>query len=99
MGADVVNAARAFMLSMGCIQARECNLNTCPVGIATQNKELVKGLNPEEKKVRVSNYHGAVIKELKELLAAMGKKSISEITSNDVFYRNENGNLDNVQQI
>ena len=88
MGADVINAARAFMLSMGCIQARECNLNTCPVGIATQNKELVKGLNPEEKKFRVSNYHGAVIKELKELLSAMGKKSISEINVDDIVIRN-----------
>ena len=44
MGADLCNSARAMMMAMGCIQARECNQNTCPVGIATQNKSLVKGL-------------------------------------------------------
>lgn len=88
LGADIVNAARAFMFSMGCIQARECNMNTCPVGIATQNKELIKGLNPEDKKVRVYNYHKAVIHEIKELLAAMGKKSITEVSSNDIYLRN-----------
>jgi len=75
-GADMVNAARAFMLSLGCIQARECNKNTCPVGIATQNKTLIKGLQPEEKKVRVYNYHHAVIHEIRELLGAMGLKTI-----------------------
>jgi len=75
-GADIVNAARAFMLSLGCIQARECNKNTCPVGIATQNKTLIKGLQPEEKKVRVYNYHHAVIHEIRELLGAMGLSNI-----------------------
>jgi glutamate synthase domain-containing protein 2 len=64
------------MLSLGCIQARECNKNTCPVGIATQNKTLIKGLQPEEKKVRVYNYHHAVIHEIRELLGAMGLSNI-----------------------
>jgi glutamate synthase domain-containing protein 2 len=75
-GADIVNAARAFMLSLGCIQARECNKNTCPVGIATQDRRLIRGLNPEEKKVRVYNYHKAVIHEIRELLGAMGLSNI-----------------------
>src|SRR4029077_15061499 len=71
LGADTVNVARAFMLSLGCIQARECNKNTCPVGIATQDKNLISGLNPTEKKVRVYNYHKATVHEVKELLPAM----------------------------
>ena len=43
LGADGCNSARAMMLSIGCIQALQCNNNTCPVGVATQNKSLVKG--------------------------------------------------------
>lgn len=92
-GADIVNAARAFMLSLGCIQARECNKNTCPVGIATQNKVLVKGLNPEDKKVRVYNYHKAVMHEMKELLAAAGVKEPSKLTAEYFAVRNEDGKL------
>jgi glutamate synthase domain-containing protein 2 len=92
-GADMVNAARAFMLSLGCIQARECNRNTCPVGIATQNKTLIKGLNPEDKKVRVFNYHKAVMHEICELLAAAGLKKPSDITTEYFSVRNSKGEL------
>tara|TARA_R110002111_G_scaffold1526_1_gene10559 strand:- start:1043 stop:2401 length:1359 start_codon:yes stop_codon:yes gene_type:complete len=49
LGADTVNMARSFMLSLGCIQARECNLDTCPVGVATQDSDLVKALVVERK--------------------------------------------------
>ena len=87
LGADGVNAARAFMLSLGCIQARECNKNTCPVGIATQNKVLVGGLNPAEKKVRVYNYHKALIHEIMEVIGAMGLTSVEELTSDKIFVR------------
>ena len=92
-GADMVNAARAFMFSLGCIQARECNKNTCPVGIATQNKTLIKGLNPEDKKVRVFNYHKAVMHEICELLAAAGVKKPSDITTEYFSVRNSKGEL------
>ena len=93
LGADTVNAARAFMLSLGCIQARECNKNTCPVGIATQDKDLIKGLDPNEKKVRVYNFHKAVIHELKEVIGAMGLTSVKQLTSNHINHRNEEGNI------
>lgn len=93
LGADMVNGARAFMMSMGCIQARECNKNTCPVGIATQNRVLINGLDPNEKKVRVYNYHKAVIHEVKEVLAAMGHTSIRELDKHSVVTRNDKGRL------
>jgi hypothetical protein len=48
-GADICNAARAMMFSLGCIQALKCNTNHCPTGVATQDKELMKGLDPTEK--------------------------------------------------
>jgi glutamate synthase domain-containing protein 2 len=89
LGADIVNAARAFMLSLGCIQARECNKNTCPVGIATQNKTLIAGLDPFEKKTRVYNYHKAVIHEVRELLGAMGLTSTIELTNKHITIRDE----------
>jgi glutamate synthase domain-containing protein 2 len=95
LGADIVNAARAFMLSLGCIQARQCNMNTCPVGIATQNKHLISALNPEEKKVRVFNYHKAVIHEIREVLGAMGLTSTKELKPTSIIVRNNKGTLTN----
>ena len=56
MGADFVTTARGFMFSLGCIQALQCNRNTCPTGITTHNPKLQKGLDPEDKAVRVANY-------------------------------------------
>ena len=55
-GADFITSARGFMFSLGCIQALKCNKNTCPTGITTHNKGLQKGLNVEEKSVRVKNF-------------------------------------------
>ena len=49
LGADICNAARAFMMSLGCIQALKCNTNKCPTGIATLEKDLMFGLDPEVK--------------------------------------------------
>ncbi len=56
MGADFAVSARGFMFSLGCIQALQCNQNTCPTGITTHNLKLQKGLNPEVKADRVANY-------------------------------------------
>lgn len=92
-GADMVNAARAFMLSLGCISARECNKNTCPVGIATQNRNLINGLDPSSKKYRVYSYHKAVIHEVRELLAAMGLTNIQEVDHKHVMVRNSKNEL------
>jgi len=56
MGANFVSSARGFMFALGCIQALQCNRNTCPTGITTHNLRLQKGLNPENKAGRVANY-------------------------------------------
>lgn len=56
MGADFVVSARGFMFSLGCIQAMQCHKNTCPTGITTHNIRLQRGLNPEDKAVRVMSY-------------------------------------------
>ena len=56
MGADFVTSARGFMFALGCIQALQCDRNTCPTGITTHNKRLQKGLDATVKAERVKQY-------------------------------------------
>ncbi len=56
LGADFVVSARGFMFALGCIQALQCNKNTCPTGITTHNPKLQKGLVVTDKAQRVANY-------------------------------------------
>jgi len=79
LGADLCNSARAMMLSIGCIQARECNTNTCPVGVATQNKSLMKGLVVEDKAPRVAHFQHATVESFLELVAAAGLDSHEQL--------------------
>lgn len=74
LGADMCNSARGMMMALGCIQALECNKNTCPTGVATNNPRLVRGLVVEDKKTRVANYHNETVKSASELMAAAGIK-------------------------
>ena len=64
MGADFVNSARGFMLALGCIQSLQCNRNTCPTGITTQNPKLQRGLVVTDKSERVYHYAKNVMHEV-----------------------------------
>jgi glutamate synthase domain-containing protein 2 len=64
IGADFINTARGFMLALGCIQALQCNKNTCPTGITTHSKRLQRGLVPEDKAKRVKRYSETMRKEI-----------------------------------
>jgi glutamate synthase domain-containing protein 2 len=55
VGADFCVSARGFMFALGCIQALQCNKNTCPTGITTHNPRLQRGLDPTNKAERVAN--------------------------------------------
>lgn len=99
MGADVCNSARAMMMSIGCIQALECNLNTCPTGVATQDPSLVKGLMVSDKKVRVHQYHKATIKSFVELLAAAGLNQADQLNRRHVSRRVSMANVLQYDQI
>ena len=99
LGADAIGMARSFMLSLGCIQARECNLDTCPVGVATQDKDLVKALVVEYKNVRVKNYHNKTISAVKEMVAAMGKESITDVEPKHIFRRDKDGNINSLDKV
>ena len=79
IGADLCSAARAFMLSLGCIQALRCNMNDCPAGVATQDPRLVHGLDVTRKSERVYRFHKETVKTLNELLAASGLTHPSEL--------------------
>ncbi|PJA08876.1 MAG: FMN-binding glutamate synthase family protein [Flavobacteriales bacterium CG_4_10_14_0_2_um_filter_32_8] len=87
LGADMVNSARAMMMAVGCIQALQCNTNTCPVGVATQNKSLMKGLDVANKSIRVANFHQETVKSLTELLAATGLSESKDITREHINRR------------
>ena len=79
MGADICNSARGMMFALGCIQALQCHANTCPTGVATQDPELVAGLDVEHKSKRVANYHNGTLKNFIELLGAAGLREPSEL--------------------
>lgn len=71
-GADFITSARGFMFALGCIQAFQCNKNTCPTGITTHDKRLQKGLNAENKAERVKRYAQTVIYEVGVLAHSCG---------------------------
>ena len=79
LGADLINIARGFMISLGCIQALKCNTDECPTGVATQKRSLTKGLHVKNKIQRVKNFHYELIHSLEELLNATGVGCPSEL--------------------
>ncbi|MDP3330106.1 glutamate synthase large subunit [Parvibaculum sp.] len=77
LGADEFGFATAPLIAAGCIMMRKCHLNTCPVGVATQDPELRKRFvgTPEH----VINYFFFVAEEVRELMAAMGYRTFNEM--------------------
>ena len=71
VGADFAASARGFMFSLGCIQAMQCNKNTCPTGITTHDK-LQRGLVVSNKRKRVANYARSVRTEVAMIAHACG---------------------------
>lgn len=93
IGADLCSSARAMMLAVGCIQALQCNKNTCPAGVATQDPALMKGLDVEDKAMRTYNFHKNTMKSFGELISAAGLVHHSEI---DRTYINLRVDVNNV---
>lgn len=87
LGADVCNSARAMMMALGCIQALECNKNTCPTGVATQDPYFMKGLVVEDKTSRVANYHKNTVESFVELIGAGGIDHPDQINRTHVYRR------------
>jgi glutamate synthase domain-containing protein 2 len=85
MGAAACYTARGFMLALGCIQALQCNQNTCPVGIATHDAQLQRGLDIETKSDRLANYVDALCHEHAELLVAMGASTPADLDMDSIY--------------
>jgi len=79
MGADLCNSARGMMMAIGCIQALRCNSNTCPVGITTNDPELMSGLDVQSKSERVKNFQFETVKTATEIMGAMGVRHSREL--------------------
>jgi glutamate synthase domain-containing protein 2 len=73
LGCDMLNVAREAMLAIGCIQAQRCHSGHCPTGVATQNRWLMRGLDPTLKAARLANYIVTLRKELQSLAHACGR--------------------------
>ena len=72
LGADCVNSARGFMFALGCVQAMQCNKNTCPTGITTHDEDLQKGLDPTNKARRVAKYAYNLMHEVEVIAHSCG---------------------------
>ena len=81
LGCDLVNVGREALLAIGCIQAQRCHTNHCPTGITTQNRWLVRGLDPSLKSARLANYIVTLRKELLALSRACGVPHPALITA------------------
>ena len=71
-GADFIVSARGFMFALGCIQAMQCNRNTCPTGVTTHDPDLQRGLVPEDKAERVAHFAKNMEKEVNMIAHACG---------------------------
>lgn len=89
LGANACYSARGMMFSLGCIQALRCDSGQCPVGIATQDKKLYKGLDITSKSVRVANFHRNTLNALAEFIGACGVASLNEIKPSFFYKRTE----------
>ncbi len=90
-GADLVNTARGYMFSLGCIQALRCHQNTCPTGITTHDEHLQRGLVVEDKAERVANYTVNMNKEVEMIAHACGLKHAREFRREHVRIVQPNG--------
>jgi len=77
LGAEEFGFATAPLVASGCVMMRACHLNTCPVGIATQNPELRKKF--KGKPEHVVNYMYFVAQELREIMASLGFRTVDEM--------------------
>jgi len=87
LGADMINMARPFMISMGCIQARLCHTGKCPAAIATHKKSYL--LDVKDKSKRVARFHKETIHSLVEVLCAAGINRVDRIHPTHISVRKD----------
>lgn len=86
------------MQAVGCIAARMCNTNNCPVGVATQKPELRALLDVQVGAQKLARYFGASVELMRVLARACGHSSLSDFTSDDITtWKREMADLSGVQ--
>ncbi len=90
-GADVVNTARGFMFSIGCIQALRCHTNNCPTGVTTHKKSLQGGLDPKVKAPRVASYVEKMRKDVAMIAHSCGAAHARNLKRFHVRIQQEDG--------
>lgn len=99
LGADALYSARGMMFALGCIQALQCDSGNCPVGIATQESSLYKGLDVTDKSVRIATFHSNTMKALVDFIGSCGFRTVAEIKPSSFYRRtahNVNQNFDEI---
>lgn len=84
MGADAVAVSNSAMQAVGCIAARMCNSNNCPVGVATQKPELRALLNVQTGAEKLARYFGASVELMQVLARACGHDDLSKLCADDI---------------
>lgn len=87
LGANWCNAARGFMMSVGCIQAQSCHTNKCPVGVTTQDPKLYRALVIADKAERAYSFHRNTVAALAEFTAAAGLEHPNDFTPHHIWER------------
>ena len=84
LGADAIAVSNSAMQAVGCIAARMCNSNNCPVGIATQKPELRKRLDVQIGAEKLARYFGASVELMQVLARACGHSNLSDFRHSDI---------------
>lgn len=87
LGADMINMARPFMFTLGCIQALHCNNNHCPTGVTSNDPARYRAINIEEKSIRVANFHRHTCNAIQALAGSMGVSQLSELCADMIQIR------------
>lgn len=98
LGCDLIHVAREGMLAIGCIQAQQCHTGHCPTGVATQNRWLMRGLDPTDKSARLANYVITLRKELLQLAHVCGVPHPALITADHCEILNEDFHSRSLQE-
>ena len=98
LGAEEFGFATAPLVTLGCVMMRVCNLDTCPVGVATQNPELRKRY--KGKPEYVVNFMYFIAKELREYMAKLGIRTVDELVGRtDLLKKKESISLERARKV
>ncbi len=91
IGADVCNVARPMMFAVGCIQAQRCHTNTCPTGVATQDRRRARAIKIHKRGEDVRRFHATTLHSFLDIVGSMGVAHPDELQAGHVFQRTADG--------